>query len=61
MRRNTATVRLDHEACGALSERSMMKSLQDILKEMQERLEPGNEGPGAVFLPGRRDLRDDFA
>lgn len=60
MRRNTATVRLDHEACGALSERSMMKSLQDILKEMQERPEPGNEGPGAVFLPGRRDLRDDF-
>ncbi len=48
MRRNTVTARLDHEAYGDLTQRSMMQSLRDIMADMSRDMGRGAlpETPG---------------
>lgn len=43
IKRNTATIRLDNEIYEELSDRNMMKSLQDIMREMDMQQNSGDE------------------
>ena len=43
IKRNTATIRLDNEIYEKLSDRNMMKSLQDIMREMDMQQNSGDE------------------